>query len=67
MMPMPIMHMVNDDPPTLTNGNVMPVKGMAPVTTAMLIKAWKVIQQVNPRANKRPKSSGALAAMRSPR
>jgi hypothetical protein len=36
---MPIMHMVNDDPPTLMNGNVIPVKGMVPITTDMLINA----------------------------
>jgi hypothetical protein len=39
MMPTPTMHMVNDDPPTLTNGRAMPVKGMAPVTTAMWTNA----------------------------
>jgi hypothetical protein len=39
MIPTAIMHIVSDDPPTLTKGRVIPVKGMAPVTTAVLINA----------------------------
>lgn len=39
MMPTPIKQVVSDDPPTLTNGSAIPVKGIAPVTTAMLISA----------------------------
>jgi hypothetical protein len=38
-MPIPIMHIVRDDPPTLMKGNVIPVKGIVPVTTAILISA----------------------------
>jgi len=39
IMPTPIRQVVSDDPPTLTNGKAMPVNGIVPVTTAMLISA----------------------------
>jgi len=39
MMPTPAMHVTSDEPPTLMNGKAMPVNGMVPVTTAMLINA----------------------------
>lgn len=37
--PTPTMHVTSDDPPTLMNGKAIPVNGMVPVTTAMLISA----------------------------
>jgi hypothetical protein len=39
MIPTPTRQVVSDDPPTLTNGKAMPVKGIVPVTTAMLSSA----------------------------
>lgn len=45
----------------------MPVKGVRPVITAALMKAWKVIQQVTPAANMAPKPSEACEAMWKPR
>ena len=37
---------MSDEPPSLTNGSVMPVMGIRLTTTAMLMKAWKASQAV---------------------
>ena len=58
---------MSDEPPSLTNGSVMPVMGSRLTTTAMLMKAWKTSQAVMPMAIRPPKVSGALSAMRLPR
>ena len=39
-------------PPKLINVNGIPVTGINPETTAILIKAWIQISNVNPKANK---------------
>ena len=67
MMPMPTMQVTKDEPPRLMKGKTIPVNGMVPVTTAMLIRAWNVIQQVMPTANRPPNESGASFAIRNPR
>ena len=57
---------VNDDPPALMNGSVMPVTGISATTTAMLMKAWRQSQAVIPAASNAPKVSGARSAVRIP-
>ena len=49
----------SDDPPSLTNGSVMPVRGISATTTAMLMNAWNVSQAVMPSASRAPNVSGA--------
>ena len=57
----------SDDPPAETNGSGMPVTGMSPTTTAMLMNAWMQIQPVIPAARRAPKVSGAPSDVRMPR
>lgn len=64
---MPAMEAARDDPPKLMKGKGMPVKGTVAVITAMLIKAWKISQQVMPEARIVPKLSGASRAILKPR
>ena len=49
------------------NGSAIPVKGISPVITATLIKAWKVSQQVMPHARTAAKASEASSAILKPR
>jgi hypothetical protein len=58
---------MSDEPPSLTNGSVMPVMGSRLTTTAMLMKAWKTSQAVMPMAIRPPKVSGAPRAILMPR
>ena len=55
------------EPPALTNGSGMPVTGMRPTTTPMLMNAWMQIQDVIPAASSEPKVSGAPRLVRIPR
>lgn len=55
------------DPPAETNGSGIPVTGMSPTTTAMLMNAWMQIQEVIPAASSAPNVSGAPRAVRMPR
>lgn len=57
----------SDEPPAETNGSGMPVTGIRPTTTAMLMNAWMVIQAVIPAASSAPNVSGAPRAVRMPR
>ncbi len=59
--------MMRLDPPADTNGNGMPVTGIIPTTTPMLMKAWRQIQAVIPAASMAPKVSGAPSEVRIPR
>ena len=61
------MTITSDEPPNETNGNGRPVTGSSPITAPILMNAWLTIQQVMPMARKRPKRSGARAAVRIPR
>ncbi len=45
--------MISDDPPAETNGSGMPVTGISPTTTPMLMNAWMQIQAVMPRRQQR--------------
>jgi hypothetical protein len=53
--------MVNDDPPALMNGSVMPVTGISATTTPMLMNAWMHSQAVIPAARSAPNVSGAAS------
>lgn len=66
-MPTPIMEKTSDEPPRLINGSGRPVKGSVSVTTATLIRAWKVSQTVMPEARMNPKGSCARKAILKPR
>ena len=59
--------MIRLDPPAETNGSGMPVTGMSPTTTAMLMNAWMQIQPVMPAASSAPNVSGAPSDVRMPR
>ena len=59
--------MISDDPPAETNGSGMPVTGMSPTTTPMLMNAWRQIQAVMPAASSAPNVSGAPSEVRIPR
>ena len=59
--------MIRLEPPALTNGSGMPVTGMSPTTTPMLMNAWMQIQDVIPAASRAPKVSGAPRLVRMPR
>ena len=63
MIPTPTIQVTRDDPPRLMKGRAIPVKGIVPVTTAMLTTAWNVIQQVIPTVRSLPKESGDLPAI----
>ena len=65
--PTPASDVTIAEPPKLMNGNAAPVKGINPVVTAMLIKAWKVSQQVTPHARRAAKASWAFSATLKPR
>ena len=58
--------MTSDDPPAETNGSGMPVTGIRPTTTPMLMNAWTHNQVVIPAASRAPKVSGAARATRMP-
>ena len=60
-MPNIIQQEINEDPPALTKGKVMPVVGKRPRATARLIKVWEIIKVPTPRAMVRPKGSRVLA------
>ena len=49
------------------NGSVMPVTGISPTTTPMLMNAWMQSQAVIPAASSAPNVSGAPSAVRMPR
>ena len=55
------------EPPALTNGSGMPVTGISPTTTPMLMNAWRQIQAVIPAASSAPNVSGAPRLVRIPR
>jgi len=59
--------MTSDDPPAETNGSGIPVTGMRPTTTPMLMNAWMQIHAVIPAASSAPKVSGAPSDVRMPR
>jgi len=59
--------MMSDDPPAETNGSGMPVTGISPTTTDMLMSAWMQIQAVMPPARSAPNVSGAPSEVRIPR
>jgi hypothetical protein len=59
--------MISDEPPAETNGSGMPVTGMSPTTTPMLMNAWRQIQAVTPAATSAPNVSGAPSEVRMPR
>jgi len=65
-MPTAVSVIASDDPPALTNGSVIPVTGMRPTTTPMLMNAWMQIQAVIPPARSPPNVSGAASAVRMP-
>ena len=54
------------EPPADTNGSGMPVTGISPTTTPMLMNAWRQIQAVIPAASSAPNVSGARRAVRMP-
>ena len=54
------------EPPADTNGSGIPVTGISPTTTPMLMNAWRQIQAVMPAASSAPKVSGADNATRTP-
>ena len=58
--------MISDEPPAETNGSGMPVTGMSPTTTPMLMNAWRQIQAVIPAASSAPNVSGADSETRMP-
>jgi len=58
---------VSEEPPALTNGNVIPVTGRSETTTPMLTNAWTVMKTVMPAASSPPNVSGAPRATRRPR
>ena len=58
--------MISDEPPAETNGSGIPVTGMSPTTTPMLMNAWRQIQAVIPAASSAPNVSGAPSATRTP-
>ena len=58
--------MIRIDPPAETNGSGMPVTGMSPTTTPMLMNAWRQIQAVIPAASSAPNVSGAPRRVRMP-
>ena len=57
----------SDEPPELISGNVIPVIGIIPETTAIFIIACKVTIIVMPAARSDPNESGALSDVRKPR
>ena len=57
----------SDEPPAETKGSGMPVTGMRPTTTPMLMNAWMQIQAVTPAASSEPNVSGAPSEVRIPR
>jgi hypothetical protein len=59
--------MMRLEPPADTNGSGMPVTGMSPTTTPMLMNAWRQIQEVIPAASIAPNVSGAPSDVRTPR
>ena len=59
--------MISDEPPAETNGSGMPVTGIRPTTTPMLMNAWMQIQAVTPAARSAPNVSGAPSDVRIPR
>ena len=54
------------DPPYETKGSVIPVSGAAPITAAMLIRAWPQTSVVIPAASRFPKGSLQVSATRKP-
>ena len=66
-MPTAAKEMMSDEPPADTNGNGIPVTGIRPTTTPMLMNAWRQIQAVTPAARSAPNVSGAPSAVRTPR
>ena len=66
-MPIAAKLMTSDEPPADTNGSGMPVTGISPTTTAMLMNAWMQIQPVIPAASSAPNVSGAPSDVRMPR
>ena len=65
-MPIAAKLMTSDEPPAETNGSGMPVTGISPTTTAMLMNAWMQIQPVIPAASSAPNVSGAPSDVRMP-
>lgn len=59
--------MMRLEPPADTNGSGIPVTGMRPTTTPMLMNAWRQIQAVIPAASMAPNVSGAPSEVRIPR
>lgn len=53
--------------PVTKNGNVIPVTGIKPITTPILIITWIAIIEIIPTARKLPYKSGAFKAIRIPR
>ena len=66
-MPIAAKLITSDEPPADTNGSGMPVTGISPTTTAMLMNAWMQIQPVIPAASSAPNVSGAPRDVRIPR
>ena len=66
-MPIAAKLITSDEPPADTNGSGMPVTGISPTTTAMLMNAWMQIQPVIPAASSAPNVSGAPSDVRIPR
>ncbi len=66
-MPTPASIGTREEPPELIKGNVMPVMGIEPVTTAMFIAACRATIIVMPAARRDPKESGALSEALNPR
>ena len=57
-MPIAAKLMTSDEPPAETNGSGMPVTGISPTTTAMLMNAWMQIQAGDPRRQQRAERVG---------
>ena len=53
--PIDMQNTINDVPPKLMNGRVIPVVGISPVTTAALRKALKIILKDRAKATNLPK------------
>jgi hypothetical protein len=51
------------EPPYETNGSVIPVSGMRPLTPPMMMKAWIASVAVSPAARSLEKPSSASSAM----
>src|SRR5262245_23883173 len=65
--PTPIMLTSREEPPELINGRGIPLVGINPMTTLMLMNAWSTIRIVIPAARNCPNGSGAFHAIRNPR